>query len=166
MPHKFLLVQPTSLRLTPVFNRRIIISPSLEQLVNKSFWQFLQLPLLEQTKFICYKILNHFKCITLETVKVSHEIESIAIDIHRDIIQETIKVIDNYHCLTGKRPKYLFMGVKTHQKMRLHMHEQMLLIPQYMLNPGSRADMLFMGVKVIFTPWMDGLFVWGGEESF
>jgi hypothetical protein len=164
MSRKFLITQPMSLRLTPVFSRRIIISPSFEELINKSFWQFLQLPLLEQVKLTCYKILNYFKCFSLETVKIYDEIESIAIDIDRDIIQGTIRVINDYYCFTGKRPKYIFMGVATYKKMHLRMKEMVFSIPQYTLNPENYADILFMGVKIIVTPWMEGLFVWGGEE--
>lgn len=91
--------------------------------------------------------------------KVSHHFETVEFD-EQEIIKEIRHHLDVLCDRYGEYPSVVYIGRDIHaQVLRLRVHPT-VTIPS--LRPDTRRHpiTLFLGVEVIFVPWMDGIFAW------
>ncbi|MFN6460843.1 MAG: hypothetical protein RMZ41_003220 [Nostoc sp. DedVER02] len=168
MPNKICIVQSIALTQVPSLLQEVV--PKRWLLENTSFWDFLLFDFTKQIALLCWIFLRRRNLVDITYRRVTGEIERVSIDLDKDIVEATWRYVESYYVFKNRLPKYIFMGYSHFRNLRSSPQEICFTMPYdheaalRSNKPGVNPSHWFRGIRIIVTPWMDGVFVWDGEE--
>lgn len=167
------VVNPRTPVLKTEYSSRVMLSEFLCK--PTTFWDFLLLGFIDQLKIIAYKFLTQKKDIQRVKIKQPTGVEFETIDLSdKDLRSLILKEVDLYFNFNGKPPKIIFIGNKYYKTLRYELmteYEYMVAFPKFKSGQEHCADPVknyfercLVSTKLVISPYLDGIFLWGGEE--
>ena len=162
--------EPRSPQLVPQSKDVITVDTELQDDSKKGFFSTLNSNILQQLELLCLRFLIKRNKVSFEQQISGSKFESNNVKInHEDPFKECHGYIEDYINRTGNAPKYLFIGSSLHQELVEFLIKRDIILTPFIKDAGGKKIKMLveqqMQVKVIFTSWMEGIFLWGGEEN-
>lgn len=146
----------------PTLNKVIRPEPFLRYYKREvGFWEFLNLNILNQIDYLCQKwLLSRGKLEQQSIVNSSISYQKVSINLD-NIVQEIFEQGDLIQEIYNRQPRYLVMGRKHIQSLRLSDYFKFSFPTDYIapLTGASGISGMFAGMQIICVPWMDGMIV-------
>ena len=162
------VVKPRELVHRYSVENKTIVSDFILQNKDKNIWSLLQLNIVKQLRLLAYKLLDHFEDLTIVKEKIDAGVSFENVNTG-SLFNDVRGLIANYYQETGDEPKVVFIGCLEYRNMTKEiMLDQEFSFYRYEFSghqdPKTILKRFYPKIKICISPWLEGVFIWGGEE--